>query len=122
MRTRGFTLLEVLVALAILAIALSASMRAIGVAAGQASDVRDRIVADWVAQNVLAELRIRNQFLDAGSGADGDVEQAGIKFHWHQDVKATPNPLFRRVEVKVYLAGGSTPLTQLTGFLSRAAQ
>jgi len=56
-RARGFTLLETLVALAILAIALTAAFRAMGVTAQSAAELRERMVGDWVAENRLAELR-----------------------------------------------------------------
>ncbi len=56
-RGAGFTLLETLVALAILAIALSAAFRAMGVAAQSSGELRERLVGDWIAENRLAELR-----------------------------------------------------------------
>ena len=56
-RAHGFTLLETLVALAILAIALTAAFRTMKVAAQSAAELRERLVGDWVAENRLAELR-----------------------------------------------------------------
>lgn len=65
--SRGFTLLETLVALAILAIALSAAFRAVGATTGSAEGLRDRLLADWVAQNRLAELRAAGSFPPSGA-------------------------------------------------------
>jgi general secretion pathway protein I len=117
-RNDGFTLLEALVALTILAVGLSATMRSLGVAAGAAGELRDRRLADWVAQNRLAELRVFNRFPAAGS-AEGDAVQGGRTFHWREEVAATPNPLFRRVDVRVFAADDDGVLSHLTGFAVR---
>ncbi|HEX5125671.1 MAG TPA: type II secretion system minor pseudopilin GspI [Rhodocyclaceae bacterium] len=117
----GFTLLETLVALAILAITLTAAFRAIGMASGQASELRDRLLAEWVAQDRLAEHRALRQWLDTGS-AEGVVEEGGRSFRYQEEIKATPNPLFRRMDVKVFAAGSDSQLAHMTGFLTRAAQ
>ena len=103
---RGFTLIEVLVALAILAIALAAASRASAMMANSSVELRQRLLASWVAQNRLAE---------------GEVEQAGLKLTWHETVSATPNQAFRRVEIRVGAAGGDEhALARLTGYLARA--
>lgn len=115
---RGFTLLEALVALAILAIALSATFRALGATALSAAQLRERTLADWVAQNRLAELRAGGQFPALGR-SEGSARQANREFRWRELVRSTPNPLFRRVDVTVLDAAGEHPLAQLSGYAAR---
>lgn len=117
----GFTLLETLVALAILAIALSAAFRAVGATTGSAGGLRDRMLADWVAQNRLAEIRAAGTFPPIGRN-QGEEEQAGQRFQWREEVKGTPNPLFRRVDVTVFDADGTRSLSTLSGFAVQALQ
>ena len=112
---QGFTLLETLIALAILAIGLAAAMRGLGMASGSTAELRDRQLADWVAQNRLAEMRVLRRFPDAG-GTEGDAVQGGRRFHWREDVTATPNPLFRRVDVRVSATEGNGVLSHLSAF------
>lgn len=100
LKGRGFTLLEVLIALAILAIGLAAAMRAIGVATNSSFELKQRLLAQWVAQNRAAELRARSLWPDPGI-SEGEAEQAGQSFSWKQNVSTTPNAAFRRVEIKV---------------------
>ena len=113
---RGFTLLEAVVALAILAIGLAATMRALGVATVASTEIRSRQMAEWVAQNRLAELRVMRLFPSEGKN-EGDAIQGGQQFHWVEEIKATPNPLFRRVEVKVFAAKQDSALAQSSSFL-----
>jgi general secretion pathway protein I len=100
-RTRGFTLIEVLVALAILAVALAAAVRSASVAADGTLELKERLLATWVAQNRIAEYAARPVWPEIGTRA-GNAEQGGVAFAWRESVTATPNPLFRRVEVQVY--------------------
>lgn len=97
---RGFTLIEVLVALAIFAVALAASVRAASISTDGALEVRERMLATWVAQNHLAELAAVSAFPEVG-GRNGEAEQGGIRFRWDETVSGTPNRSFRRVEVRV---------------------
>lgn len=115
----GFTLIEVLIALAILAIALSASMRTLHLATDSAADTRSRTLASWIAQNRLAELQARRLFPPAGT-SNGDLEYAGQRFAWQQTIADTPNPAFRRVELRVTLPGNDHALASLTGYLAQA--
>jgi general secretion pathway protein I len=112
---RGFTLLEVLIALAILSIGVLAAMRALVVVTQSAADLRDRQLAEWVAQNHLAELRALAVFPAIGT-REGVAVQAETNFRWLEEVKATPNPLFRRVDVRVFLDGDDHALAQLSGY------
>lgn len=99
-RARGFTLLEVLVALTILALGLAAGIRASGGAAREADALRWRLFADWTAQNCLADLRARHHWPELGQ-REGYAEQAGIRLHWQEEVSPSPNSRFRRVEIRV---------------------
>lgn len=113
----AFTLIEVLVALAIVAIALLAAVRAAGQGANSADALRARTLAAWIAQDALAEHRARGDWLALGVRS-GSVRQSGIDFAWREDVTATPNTAFRRVDVSVYRAGDeSAALAKLTGFV-----
>jgi general secretion pathway protein I len=116
-KSRGFTLIEMLVALAILAIALAATQRAMSGALGNAYELRQRLLAGWVAENRLAELRASRALPALGETA-GEEQQAGITFHWRVNVGSTPNAAIRRVEVRV-LAGADDAhaLSTLVGYL-----
>lgn len=117
MSCRGFTLIEILVALAILAIALAATQRATSGALGNAYELRQRLLASWVAENRLAELRAMRTLPALGEMA-GEERQAGMDFHWRINVSATPNAAIRRVEIRV-LAGANDAhaLSTLVGYL-----
>jgi general secretion pathway protein I len=115
----GFTLIEVLVALAIVAIALLAALRVAGQGANNAGALRSRLFAGWIAENRLAEHRARGDWLALGnlSGMQG---QGGIEFGWREQVISTPNPAFRRIDVFVFAPSEkSHALAHLVGFVVR---
>jgi general secretion pathway protein I len=117
---RAFTLVEVLVALAVVAIALSAGMRALAQSADGASSLKLRTLALWVAQNRLAQAQLATPWPPRGTRS-GDETQAGIRFVWRETVSDTPNPGFRRIEIVV--AEPAVPdyaLAQLGGYLGHA--
>ncbi|HQR02575.1 MAG: type II secretion system minor pseudopilin GspI [Proteobacteria bacterium] len=113
--TRGFTLLEALIALAVLAIGLGTVMRALGISAQATDQLRQRQLALWVAQNHLDEMRVLRQFPALGNSS-GQERQGKETFIWRMRVLTTPNPGFRRMEVQVYGVDTSSPLATLTGF------
>ena len=116
-RRAGFTLIEVLVALAIVSIALLAALRAAGQGTNGAGELRSRVLAGWVAENLLAEHRARGDWLPLGIRR-GVGRQAGVEFSWREEVTALPDPAFRRVDVLVYSAPDeSRSLARLTGFI-----
>jgi general secretion pathway protein I len=115
--SRGFTLLEVLVALAIVAIALSAAVRATGISIDSSTAVRENLLASWVAQNRLAELTARHIFPALGSSS-GSISEAGRNFTWEEIVTATPNSDFHRVEIQVRASGSGHVAASIIGYLS----
>lgn len=120
--SRGFTLLETLVALAILAIALTAAFRAMGVTAQTSAELRERLIGDWVAENRLAELRATQAWPPTGTN-EGTADQAGRSYRWREEVKSTANPLFRRVDVSVFAPGsGDHAIARLSGYVAKPLQ
>jgi general secretion pathway protein I len=100
-RIRGFTLIEVLVALAILAVALAAAVRSATVAVDGTLEMRERLLAGWIAQDRLASYAVQPLWPEVGTRS-GNAQQAGVEFAWRETVSGTPNPRFRRVEIQVF--------------------
>jgi general secretion pathway protein I len=112
----GFTLVEVLVALTIVAIALMASLRATGSLSTSAYELRQRTLAQWSAENRLAQIRVQNEWPNVGQRSY-DCSQGEVRMVCDEQVFATPNPQFRRVEVSVLTAEGDRlRLARLVGF------
>jgi general secretion pathway protein I len=97
---RGFTLIEVLVALAIVAIGMAAVMGALTSSANTISYLRDKTFAQWVALNQIANLRLSGQQPPTGN-SDGDTDFAGRSWHWRQEVVATQVPGVERIDISV---------------------
>ncbi len=118
-RGRGFTLLEVLIALAVVAIVLGAAVRAAGGVAGSAAYLQARTVGDWVARNQIIEAQLAHTWPPVGT-SDGTVEMAGREWRWRARVAGTPDPDMRRIEVTVRPKGETDGAqTSLTGYLGR---
>ena len=116
-RAPGFTLIEVLVALAIVAVALSAGMRALAQGADGASSLKARTLALWVAENRLARAQL-DLSAQGATVASGDETQAGMTLAWRQTIGTTPNPAFRRIEIVVTEPGRPDyALARLVGYL-----
>jgi general secretion pathway protein I len=117
MRARGFTLIEVLVALAIVAIALGAGIKAAGALTGNAERLSDVTAAEWCADNQLTALKLARQFPGIGD-ADFACEQLGRSYPGRLVTRPTPNPNFRRVDAQIFDAEGR-PLLTLSTILPR---
>jgi general secretion pathway protein I len=118
----GFTLIEVLIALAILAIALTAAMRAASVATDSANETKLRTLATWIAQNRIAEINALSvTSLPSVGESNGRQAMANIEFEWKQKISNTPNTAFRKVEVQVLRPGNDQWLANLSGFVVKAS-
>lgn len=118
---RGFTLLEVLVALVVIAFALASVIKVVGSGAANASYLRDKTFAHWVAANRLAQMQTQENFWPSRGDDDGMMEMAGREWYWATKVSDTPDPEMRRIEIRVRLEDDDdiAPVTVLTGFIAK---
>ncbi|HEY5799074.1 MAG TPA: type II secretion system minor pseudopilin GspI [Burkholderiaceae bacterium] len=98
---RGFTLLEVLVALVIVGTALGASLRAVGSLTQNSGGLRSNMMATWSAENRLVQIRLSREFPALGK-RNFECPQGNLVLLCEEEVLPTPNVNFRRVEVSVY--------------------
>ena len=98
---RGFTLLEVLIAILLLALALTALVRLAGLEARASAHLRERTLAQWVASNALAETRLREPFPAIGR-REGETALGSRRWRWQIDVQGTDEASIRRMEARVF--------------------
>lgn len=112
----GFTLVEVLVALAIVAIALAAGLQATSALTTNALRQSNVLLAHICAENELVKARLARQMPGIGDSSVS-CEQAGRSFGVTVSVLPTPNPSFRRVDAQVF--DGETPVLRLSTVVGR---
>lgn len=115
---RGFTLLEVLVALTIVAIAMGALIKVAGEQAVNAAYLRDRTLAHWVGMNVVAEYQLAEQWPETGR-SQGEQVMAQRDWYWRAQISETPDEAVRRLDLTVHAEEGSAApvLATLAAFL-----
>ena len=113
---RGFTLIEVLVALGIVAIALLAGAQATSALTRNAQRQTNMLLGQICAENELVRMRLSQQMPPVGDSS-GTCEQAGQVFGVTLVVRATPNPSFRRADVKIN--DGQFPILSITSIVGR---
>jgi len=118
MKARGFTLIEVMVALAIVAITLAAGLRASGVMTDNAQRLADVTAAQWCADNQLTNLRLARTQPAVGE-SEFSCEQLGHSYRGKLVSRPTPNPNFRQVDAVMSDETGRVLIT-LSTVLSRS--
>jgi len=102
--TRGFTLIELVVALAVLAIGMTAVLHAASQAGHAGSFLKQRTIAHWVASNRAAELAVNREWPDPGVST-GTETMANQTWRWEAEVQNTVVPELRIVTIRVTLGG-----------------
>ena len=118
-RGSGFTLLEVLIALAVLALSMAAAIKSVADYTNNQSYLRDRTLAMWVARNVLSEHQVRREWPRVGE-LKGTSEMGDREWRWLAVVSQTEVLELRRMDVEVYpieREDDESPVSILSGFL-----
>lgn len=113
---KGFTLIEVMVALSIVALSLTAIAASMNQMIDAANSMRERTYASWIGQNKIVELRLENVQPEV-STSDGEIEFANSTWVWSVDVSETGIENFFRVDVDVSHAGSDYVVWTVTGFI-----
>lgn len=113
---RGFTIIEVMVALAIVAFSLTAIAASMGQMIDTANAMRDRTYASWIAQNKIAEMRLANVIPEV-TATSGEVDYASTEWAWRAVVSETGVENLYRVDVTVSYPGQDSAIRTVTGFI-----
>lgn len=119
-RQSGFTLVEVLVAVAIIGLSLAAVVASIAQMIDSGNAMRERTYAAWIAQNRITEIRIRPTLPEPGNST-GTVEYANAEWTWRTVIVETGVPNLYRIDVSVSLADEDQSLRTVTGFVGPPA-
>ena len=117
-RANGFTLIEILVAVAVLAVALGAAITGMARYADNAAYLREKTFALIVAHNRLTEIDLELHWPDTGK-SDGEAELAGVRWKWNVEVEATADDNVRRVDIGVRVAGRDSDSATLSSFVGQ---
>ena len=120
-KERGFTLIEVMVALVIVATALPALMVLVSSQLQGASYIREKTQAFWIAENQLARLQLRRELLTntrLPRTENGTLTLNGLEWYWQLDTQDTEVPGFKRIDIAVSFARDKDePLANIAGFM-----
>lgn len=118
----GFTLIEILVALVVVAVALGAIVTETGNYVGNAAHIRDRTIAHWVAMNQVAEQHIASEWPSTGN-THGTALMAEREWFWEMTVSDTEDADVRRIDVEVRAArDAEDPAASAIAYVGRSAQ
>ena len=116
---RGFTLIEVLVALAVLAIALSAIIKTMSSNTLNSIYLRDRTLAGWVALNKVTELQLAAAWPSEGK-TDGSTVMGNHEWFWEAEIKTTPDNDVDTITLRVRdKRDAENPVTTLQAYIGR---
>ena len=117
-RLKAFTLLEVMVALVVISVTMGAIITSAGSSASVASRLKEKTVANWVAQNQIALYRAKKIWTSSTSNQNGKVTMLNVEWQWDMKIQKTDDPLLRRIDVNVYLDEEDI-IASTTGFIAK---
>lgn len=115
-KQQAFTLIEVMIALSILALSLTAMAVTVSGALNNATTLQERTYASWIAQNKIVEMRLAGVVPKVGSNS-GDIEYANSDWSWQAVVEETGIENLWRLEVAISRPGSEDPIRTVTGFI-----
>ncbi len=113
---QGFTLIEVIIALVIISISLTGMAVTMGSMLDNATVLRERTYASWIAQNRIVEMRLAGTVPETGT-TTGEVEYANTFWEWRAEVSETGVENLYRIDVEVSFPGAEGPIRKVTGFV-----
>ena len=117
-QSAGFTLLEVMVALAVAAIGLGAVSKSMTSNVDVAVKLKNRTIATWVASNRMAELRMERQFVGSGGNTER-TEMGGVEWRVEDNYTLSADPNITKVEIRVFVDEEENPSGKLDGYIAR---
>ena len=115
---RGFTLIEVVVAMAILSVAMIAIVQSATKATGDASYLTERTLAHWVAMNKLAEVQLQSSWPSVGE-SKGTYKMSHEDWRWRVVTSGTEDEAVRRVDISVFPKETSEPIATVIGYVGK---
>lgn len=113
---KAFTLVEVMVALAIIALSLTAVAAKMSRMIDTSNSMRERTFASWIAQNKITELRLANVIPEV-TATSGEVDYANTTWRWRAVTSESGIDNLFRVDVEISYADGSGVIRKVTGFI-----
>jgi general secretion pathway protein I len=115
-KMRGFTLLEVMIALLVITLGMGAVINTTGESGWKSAQLKQGTIANWVAQNQIAEYRAKRTWNNA-TKKSGEVEMANTEWVWQMKISKTDDPSLRRLDVDVFIKGEDVLKASVTGFI-----
>ncbi|MBL1294457.1 MAG: type II secretion system minor pseudopilin GspI [Thiotrichales bacterium] len=115
-REKGFTLIEVIIALAVIAISMAAAINGVGKNINNASYLREKTLAHWVASNKVAEIQLSDVALDA-SEKKGEETLANLRWEWTVKIDETDIKNIKRLTVEVRREDGNGPSASVVAYV-----
>jgi general secretion pathway protein I len=116
-RVRGFTLIEVMIALLVITLGMGAVISTTGESGWKSAHLRQSTIASWVAYNEIAVYRSQRSW-GTTRGQSGETEMANTLWSWEMEISETDDPSLRRLDIEVTIKGEDAVKARVTGFIA----